>query len=441
MVTPTYRKAWDSVIPSYINALRPLGWIGPKGALGDKTPLGRWTGGAGEPAQHIFRVQWPSFGVLEVEVLFRAINDQKLEEFVRGDEVTAWWIPEADTLPKDLIPLCLNRVGRWPMPDDRPANPPYPAYAGVFGDANVPDLDSWFYEQMWLSANRPDHWHLFRQPPGLLADGSQNPDAENLENLRKINPDFYPLQAADMEKWASRRFLMCKPGYSRFGEPVHEDFDDELHVAGQTIEADPYREVLIGVDGGGNTMMPGATYGQRTYEGHWAVLSEFSPEAQTSVDELGAEILRTLNVRVKRAKGAVITIDPAAGIPSPQSPYTYAQQLQAKTGIEVRMAPTNDPQRRRAALKAPLTRMVGGRPCFRVDPSCTGLIKALSGGFSYRKKDKAKGALRPIKNQSSHVAEACEYMAMTGDGVEGFFGGAIGQGDAGGDDLHPQPVM
>lgn len=434
VVTPTYRKAWDSVIPSYRNAIKDLGVL--------DAAFGKWTGGAGEPAKHQFQVRWPGYGILELEILFRAINDQGLEDFVRGDEVTAWWIPEADTLPEDLIPLALNRVGRWPMPNDRPVDPPNVSYAGVFGDLNVPDLDSWFYNKMWLAANRPDHWHLFRQPPGLLPDGlTQNPAAENLANLMKIDPNFYPNQARDMEKWAVRRFLMCRPGHSRFGEPVHDDFDDELHVATATIPVDPQQPILIGVDGGGNTMMPGATFGQRDYQARWGVLAEFSPTAQTNVDELGTEILRVLNVRVRRAKGALITIDPAAAIPSPQSPYTYAQQLQAKTGIEVRMAPTNDPQRRRAALKKPLQQTVAGKAAFQVDPSCTGLIKGLAGGFSYARKDKAKGVLRPVKNQSSHVTEACEYMVMTGDGVEGFFGGAMGIEGPEGSDLYHQVVM
>jgi hypothetical protein len=59
--------------------------------------------------------------LIHLEVQFRALRDESAEEFVRGREVTGWWNPEMDTQPSaDLLGLPINRVGRYPEPDDRP---------------------------------------------------------------------------------------------------------------------------------------------------------------------------------------------------------------------------------------------------------------------------------------------------------------------------------
>lgn len=439
-ITPNYRNAWRTVIPSYQQVVKQLGVLDPK--------YGTWTGGRDSPAKHVFDVTMPELrrpharheaerrGQVHVEVEFAALNDTSLEEFVRGYQTTCWWIPEMDQMPRDLIGLAANRVGRYPMPRDRPDPNGEPTYAGVFGDANVPDIDSWFYEQWWLPGNRKENWHLFRQPGGF------HPDAENLENLRKINPRYYEVMAADMERWAVRRFIDCRPGYSRHGLPVHEDFDDDRHVSKTRIEVDPYQEILIGADGGGNTNMPAASFMQRAIDGRWTVLAEFAPDQNTSAQEFGFRIQQILNTRIKRARGAVIIGDPAMLIVSPLSPHTYAQQLQISSGVEVRPAPSQDPKLRRGGLKAVLRRSPRQRPDFLVDPECPSLIRALAGGFRYNKKDKEKGDLRPVKNQHSHIAESCEYGVLGGEGLTGFFSPVAGGGllnDSA--DLYPEPIL
>lgn len=447
-VTPTYREAWKGPIPSWKKVAARLGVFDPKT---DKAINGaRWTGGRNDPAEHVFDLMWPGLGQLHIELWFRAIGDEKLEEFVRGLECTAFWLPEMDTLPADLMTLAPNRAGRFPEPEDRPApgSMPDEAYKGVFGDANVPDLDSWFYDQWWLAGARKEHWAFFRQPAGLLESGLQNPAAENLDNLRKIDPNFYPNQAADMPKWAVKRLLKCRPGYSRHGEPVHEAFDEDRHVAKATLRVDPRLPVIIGVDGGGNTTMPAAIFMQRTRFGQWRVLDVFMPDSNTSITELGKAIKDTMRLRFHRAQGAVIMGDPAMIQTQAANGRTYAQLLQAESGIEVRMAPSQDPATRRAALSGRTAGVLnrrggGGEELFIVCPThCGPLIKALAGGFHYRLADKAKGRLIPVKNHSSHGSEATEYGVLGGDGIEGWGDGLMGlDGDMSGGAHCPAPIL
>jgi hypothetical protein len=434
----TYVDIWDKVLPSYKKTY-------------PEAIFGKIDGTKNRQADHIYDIREPGLGQLHVEVMFRAVQDIDLEDFVRGMECTAWWLTEMDTLPQAIVELAAQRVGRYPEPDHRPAPEPGQterqlAYRGVFGDANVPDIDAWFYEQFWLSANRPKHWHLFLQPSGVLQQGSRfvaNPAAENLQNLLKIDPNWYPEQARDMKRWQILRFLMCKPGYSRHAQPVHEDFEEIDHVAAAPLDVDPYKPVIIGCDGGANTLMPAACFMQNPQPLHWRALAEFAPQERTSVEEFAQQILRVLNTRVKRSAGAVILGDPAmaqgmasSGEGGGMGIRTYGQKLEGLTGITVILAPNNKPTDRRGAL-AKVLKQRGG---FITDPRNTFLIRSLAGGFRYPKKSADKGELIPEKNKHSHIAEGCEYGVMGGEGMDGFFG-ALGDGQGVPEHLMPQPVM
>lgn len=433
----TYVDIWDKVLPSYKKTY-------------PEAIFGKIDGTKNRQADHVYDIREPGLGVLHVEVMFRAVQDIDLEDFVRGMECTAWWLTEMDTLPQAIVELAAQRVGRYPEPDHRP--PPDPgqterplAFRGVFGDANVPDIDAWFYEQFWLSANRPRHWHLFLQPPGVIEQGKRfiaNPLAENLENLRKIDPNWYPEQARDMKRWQILRFLMCKPGYSRHAQPVHEDFEEIDHVAASPLEVDPYKPIIIGADGGANTLMPSGCFMQNPAPLTWRAHAEFAPQERTSIEEFAHELMRILNTRIKRSAGAVIIGDPAmaqgmasGGEGGGMAIRSYGQRLEQLTGITVILAPNNRPTERRGALAKVLNQRGG----FLIDPRNTYLIRALAGGFRYPKKAADKGELIPEKNKHSHIAEGCEYGVMGGEGMDGFFGG-VGDGSAIPEALMPQPV-
>ncbi|WP_298161123.1 hypothetical protein [Brevundimonas sp.] len=434
----TYGDIWDKVLPSYRKTY-------------PASMFGEIKGSQNRQADHVYDIREPGKGILHVEVLFRAVQDIDLEDFVRGMECTAWWLTEMDTLPQAIVELAAQRVGRYPEPDDRPepeegqTERPL-AYAGVFGDANVPDIDDWFYNQFWLAANRPSHWHLFLQPSAILPGGPpwlQNPNAENLQNLRKADPNWYATQARDMQAWQIRRFLQCKPGYSRHATPVHELFDEVRHVAAGRIQIDPYKPMIIGADGGGGTLHPSAAFMQNPRPMQWRVNAEFAPQERCSVEEFAHNILRVMNTQVKRSAGAIILGDPAmaqgmtfGGGGGGFSIQTYGQKLQALTGIEVQLAPSNKPAERRGALAKVLKEHDG----FSCDPRVTYLIRALAGGFRYRKRAGDKVLLEPEKNMHSHIAEGCEYGVLGGEGMTGFFGGLGGDHGVPAD-LMPPPIM
>ena len=431
-VCPTYRRAWDTVMPSYFKVF--------------PQDQGIFRGSRGDPADHIFDIAiraGPELMRLHVEVLFRAVNDLDIEEFFRGFEFTGLWLPEADTNGDlaQILSLGSNRAGRYPEPDDRPDRSERAPYSGIWGDANAPMIGTAFHDRFYLKMTpdkrpSPASDKLFIQPGGFSAN------AENMSNLRKIRPDYYEHMASQLDDYDINRLVNNRPGYGRHGQPVHPNFDQETHVAKRPLEVDRFSPVYIGVDAGSNALVPGAVFMQRSYAGQWRALAEiYLPEGQMNTAELAAEIRRIMNARfgqLGRDHGAMLCLDPAAAGKNAASEYSTAMALQAETQIEAQIAPSNDPRHRRSALDKLFKRFVGPKePAIVIDPECRGLIGGLSGGFHYAKRGQVVSPA-PAKNRFSHVCEAAEYAPLTVDGLDAHEGRFIrpgGEGD------YPGPVV
>jgi hypothetical protein len=411
VICPTYRRAWDTVMPSYFKVFPQT--------------MGTFRGSRGDPADHIFDIELLLRGkreVCHVEVLFRAVlADADIEDFFRGLEVTAFWLPEADTNADlaTILSLGSNRLGRYPEPDDRPEDAE-PAYAGLFGDANAPVIGTAFHTRFYLKRMpndepAPGTDRLFNQPGAFTAN------AENLKNLRKIRTDYYAHMATQLDVYDKRRMLDSLPGFGRLGLAVHPNFDPDRHVAIQPIELDRFSPVYIGVDAGSNTLHPGAVFYQKGYSGQWRACAEIHvAEGQMNNNAFAEAINKTLHSRFQgliQHVGAMICIDPAAAGGNAMSEYNTALSLQALTEIEVMIAPSNKPADRRSALDRLLLANVGPRtPAYVVDPQCVGLIAGLSGGYHYPRHGKLVSQI-PAKNVYSHVCEAAEYAPLTIDGL------------------------
>jgi len=426
VVCPTYRIAWDSVIPSYLKVF-------PKEADGAAMKAD-WKGATGDPANHVVQMlgKGPDGkGPVEIDVRFRAVQDVDLDEFFRGKECTAFWLPEFDTHDSSaILSYCSNRVGRYPEPEDRPETSDQVAYAGVWGDANTPTIGSWFQKE-FFGAPRPGI-RVHKQPPGYDPDSADgfHAQAENMANLKRIRPDYYRNMATTMEAHDVRRLLQCKLTYGRLGEPVHPSFDETVHVGPDDMTPDPELPVMIGVD---VDFKGAATFGQRSLFGQWSVYAEViaaeAPDGEMDVVEFADAIVATMKTVFPHCKRAILIIDPAGKSRSTTNrSISWATELQARTKITVILAPSNDPKLRRTSLARPLKRRNG----YRVHPRCTWLITALNGGFHYPKKGNAQSMVAK-KNEYSSVGESAEYMTMGGEGIEDRAGllPAMGMSDPG----------
>lgn len=433
-VGPTYRDLWDKAIPSY--------WkVFPKS-------MGQWTGGKGDPATHIMDLNLVEMvngkrveTSLHIEVWFRAKgSEQNLEDFVRGLECTAWWLQEMDQLDASILSLVSNRVGRYPEPEDRwdPEDPIHaahikamgwkPAFKGVWGDSNMPVIDSWLDKLAFKLKGLGRG--LFLQPPGLLDDGTVNPKAENLHNLRRIDPRTYAALAEGMLKapdgngqYDVDRLLKCKRMHDRRGRPVYDIFvETDVKVTGLT--ADPNQLLIIGADTGG-TLKNAAVFMQPRRNGGVNCLAEISPrERQLTLTEFSHEILSILSMRFYTCRHVLLVIDPAAKAKMVDGIFhqdiSYWQFLMAQTGLDTVPASTNDPGLRRTAGKRPMKEK---NHLFIDADFCPDLMAALGGGYHFRKVGDAVSP-EPAKNDYSHVAEAYEYGCLQIDGASIYYGEA-----------------
>lgn len=414
VLAPTYRKLWDQVIPSYKDE---LSWS-------DKG----WTGGKGEPADHIYDFEWRmDDGRVEkvhVEVLFRAPGEGDLEDFFRGLKATAFWIPEMDTHETvDLLSLASNRTHRYPEMRDRPDPDRRPdladAYGGVYGDANAPIIGSWFHDRFFLETKASDL--LFLQPPGYDPDSVDgfHPQAENKHNLRRADRQFYRTKAANHEHHDVVRLLENKPGYSRQGKPVHEHFNAITMKAIDGLEPDPNLPVVVGLDAGSNTLSHSAVFFQRTFGGQVRALAEVPYEGQSDIVEVSLAIKRLRETRFAACRDVEIVADPAVmGQSAAKRGVTWCQMIQVETGLPTRPAPSQDPGVRRGALDQVLKKQAGpGTPAFMVDAiHCPSLIKALAGGYHFKRTKNAYSEI-PVKDKHSHIADACHYGVLGLNGV------------------------
>ncbi|ODT88121.1 hypothetical protein [Phenylobacterium sp. SCN 70-31] len=427
VICTTYRRLWDQFTPSYFKEIdREWGMKGPGGGSG-------FTGAKGDPWDHRFTLTCPDGVPAYVEVMGRAVGDQDLEEFFRGLEVTAFILPELDThATVDILAGCQNRVGRYPEPDDRPELAPGrpPAYAGVWADSNAPVIGSWFHKRFYISREEGDDVYI--QPSGL------SPQAENLQNLRKIDPNYYQRLAARMkQKWAIKRFVENKPGFTRHGEPVHEYFDSDRMVVQRAIKPEPGLQLVIACDCG-NTLNPAASFQQRVGQ-QIRVLAEVLPPMD--LVQFAAAIKRERETTFADIAEVVIVADPAARARSAMNAQiTFAQLLSHYTGIEVLLAPSNDPNVRHTALSNVFQRNVlGGEPGFLVGTNCPGTIEALAGGWRFKRTgDKVSPTAE--KNIHSHIGEATEYGPLAMEGL-GLGGGFIHQDGPGGHSEDHRPIL
>lgn len=437
----TYRDLWDKAIPSYLKVFN--------------RKFGAWTGGKGDPASHIMDLvmyEGPVEIPLHIEVWFRAkAGDQSIEDFVRGLECTAWWFQEMDQLDEAIPSLAINRVGRYPEPDDRwdPENPLHaahilrmgwpPAFMGVWGDTNMPVVDSWLYR--WAFVEKKFGAGRFLQPPAVNDNGSTNPKAENLHNLRKIPydtdkfRDYYHFLRSNMSDYDVDRLLKLKKCFDRRGKPVHPKFDRDKHV-GSDLAYDPHQELVIGIDTG-DTLKHAALFGQRTRYGHAEIFCELSPkDVQRSVEELCKELKAIVSLRFPKAHKIVLVVDPAATAQmtvqghSETRKVTYAQYIGVLTGWDVELAATNDPGLRRSAFDELLKEGV-----YFDEYGCPDAIAAFEGGFVFRRVGDAVSP-QVIKNDYSHLGEAGQYFALKLRGAPGTSAHSAAN-DGGGYDQQP----
>jgi hypothetical protein len=339
--------------------------------------------------------------VLDLEVIFLALDGPDAEADLRGLEVTAAWFNEISEIPKAVVDFACGRIGRYPATSDGG-----PTWFGLIADTNPPDSDSWLYR--FAEEETPSGWEFYKQPGGVVkVDGRwvANPEAENLRHLPE---NYYVNQLAGRSEDWVKVYLGGQYGFSIDGRPVYPEWRDSAHVALDPLEPIEGLPLYIGLDFG---LTPAAVFAQRTARGQWRVIDELITE------DMGvmrfSELLAARLAEWYPHHGVEAWGDPAGAARAQTDERTCLDIVREYADIPVRSAPTNEPSLRREAVAGVLNRMVDGEPGFQLSPHCTTLRKGFSGGYCFRRVQVAgaeKFTDKPDKNKYSHPHDALQYL-------------------------------
>lgn len=349
---------------------------------------------------------------LEVEVLFLAMDRAEDVGKMRSLELTGGWMNEAGLMDKAVLDTLTQRVGRFPALRNGG-----PSWTGVIMDTNPPDDDSWWYKI--FEEDKPKSYKLFKQPGGLYYDGDDesptfgqylpNPLAENVHNLPS-GYEYYNRQVAGKTEDWIRVFLCGTYGTTLDGKPVYPEWNEEIHLARETLQPIPGMPIVLAFDFG---LTPAATFVQMTPRGQLLVLGEIISE-DMGIRQFYSEVVRPEIIQKYSGFRIEACGDPAGTIRAQTNEKTCMQEL-LEMGMLCEPAPTNEFVARRESVAFFLQRLSGGEPGFLLDPSCKMLRKGFNGGYRYeriRASGSTKYKDRPVKDKYSHVADSLQYACL-----------------------------
>ena len=345
-------------------------------------------------------------GDIRAEIMFLPLDTPDDQQRLLSLELTGVFINEAREVHPDLIIASRSRMPRYPgkamlqqtLGEDGKMTPPK-YWSGLIMDTNPPSEDSWLYDQFEI--DKPSGWVIFRQPGGLT------PHAENLDAL---GATYYQ----DMMDGSTPDFVRVHVdgdyGRSLVGRPVYEStFVKDFHVAKEPLiplEFELY-PLIIGMDFG---RTPAAIFGQKTPRGAVHVLDALYVE-NIGLEKFLEEYVKPLISR-RFPKNRVLVIGDPAGWAKTQLSEESVADVFRRQGMQSVRAPTNNPEKRIAAVEKLLSKQSDGKAMLLFDPRCTHLIHGLYGGYKYKRKQSGEYETSPMKDQYSHDNDALQYFAL-----------------------------
>lgn len=384
------------------------------------------------PEKVFGRIKWdsPISQTIEVkdirlEIFFVSLDKADDISKLLSMELTGAYFNEVQFIPEVIFDAALKRVCQYP-----PKKMGVPiTWGGVIADTNPPDTDHWIFER--FEKNCPSNHKIFKYVPGvIMVDGEpdddveyaisrdgtkyiQNPEADYIKHLQK---DDYFLNSVRSSLDNDIKIYCCgQYGTLRTNKPVYHEYNDSLHcVEGLRYNKDV--ELGIGIDFG---RTPAIVVCQLAPWGTIDVLGELCAE-DVGVDEFISDyVIPFLNRDFKGWQDNYIVIGDPAGRARNEKNETCFSIMAANGLIHCQPAKTNNFMPRRESVSYFLRILRGGKPGFRMSPSCTVLRKGFMSDYFFPKKniatdvnDKLRYKPEPDKNYTSHPHDALQYIAL-----------------------------
>ena len=348
---------------------------------------------------------------VRAEILFRALDTADDVKNLLSLEVTGAYFNEVREIDRAIIEGVDGRIGQFPAMKDGG-----PSWYGTWADTNPPEEGSYLHSMYeGLDPDRPKEkkangWEVFRQPAavvkGIDGEWHTNPLAENLSNLIE---GYYENQLMGKSDEYIRVNLAAEYGRSKGGMPVHPMFNRDVHVAKHPLIPNKQSLLLVSADFG---RTPAMTLKQQDAFGRVLTFDNISTFGMSIERAIETRLLPLLR---KKYDGFDIaaTGDPsgnAGGQAEEASCADIFRRYKHKGINKVKLAYTNSPILRQAATDHFLSMLVDrGMPAYLIDPECTDLIRALGGGYQFKKTKDGRHLNEVDKNDDSHLGEANEY--------------------------------
>lgn len=405
-VRETFRQLEGTTIPSW------WAWM-PK-------TVGRWTGGSGGGvSEHHIEFQLPDQSIVSLIVMFEALGDRNVEDLMRGKEFNLLRLNEADTLAEEVLSQGLIRIQQGRYPGAKHVDVEKVVWSAA-GDFNAPDIENYLYRL--LEENRPANYGFFKQPGGRDA---------NAENRERATLAGYEAMAANLMAQGRpdlvRRMIDNQYGFTRDGKPVFEEYRDDFHCAGEPLQ--PVQGIAVRADFD-QGLHPACVLRQNMPNGQLRVLDElYSDRGAVGITDDLKKLIGSAKYAGVRVVGG--KCDPSANARDPNDTESWVDCINRLMGwggnSRVRVAETNEPDKRLSAVRFRLIRNVGAaEPGLLISPTCRALRKGFNSEYRYKRKRVAGGASyedAPEKKfPVADVHDALQYGALDDGGFEEVVG-------------------
>lgn len=411
-------------MPSWSSGRRRARWCFVRNTSGElmSTTLQTWLawfGSLGDIAkrqkpiltyEHVFN---DGNGVIELEIIFLALDRPDDVRKIKSLELTGVYLNELSELPQNVLSHFKGRVnGRYPSRSFCASS----YWSGIIFDTNPPDEDHWIYKD--FEEQNIDGYRVFHQPTGLVENAEKEPIKSNdgkytqntvCDNHEHLSGDYYPKLALGQSLGFIKVFCQGRYGLVESGKRVYPEFNSDLHAV-DGLEAIQGLPIHLCWDFG---LTPACVVFQITPRGAVHVLKEYTVEQMGIRNFARSIVLPSLPLDFVYNKVGESEADPA-GMAGDQimEELSCIGELNS-LGIKTNAASTNDPDTRIAAVRFFLNTMIDGKPGFLIDRKrCPILYKGFVNGYQFRRMN-VSGEVRyhekPDKNKFSHPHDALQY--------------------------------
>ena len=411
----------------------------------------RWLGDLGiqKIANHDFIIDGipgPNNTTIHCMVHFRPLDKPQDIRNLLSLELTGAFFNESREINKGIVNAMRGRVGRYP-----PKNADGTGgctWKGIWMDSNPPDIDHWIYKlfeedqpQACLTCKRGPNNDQMILYPSRRRDNSVIPiidrrcpqcgkDVSNsfpltaiykqpsgfskeAENLPFLEPDYYALLAAGMDKDFVDVYVHGLYGYVRDGKPVYENWDSAFHMAKEVLTAQRGYPLILAFDNTG--LKQGCVAIQYTPTGQLRILHEWLIEGM-GTRRLCKDIIRPFIWSTYPGIELFITGDPAGVKRSDTDERTTFQEINEAFGLAATPARSNSWAARFNAVDTFLTKRLGkGEPALLVSPECKMTYRGFQGEYKMKRLQVVGGEKyidRPEKNLVSNIHDAIQYGCL-----------------------------